>query len=140
MKALLSLSLVFAVACGAAPQPAASATTATAATASDALAQIKLDELERGIADKSITVYDANSKEHFAEGHIPSAKHLAYDQITAQALPADKAAPVVFYCWNEQCSASHEAAKAAMKLGYTNVRIYAGGIEGWRKGGKSVER
>lgn len=35
--------------------------------------------------------------------------------------------------------ACHEAARAAVKYGYTNVSIMPDGIEGWKKAGKPLE-
>jgi len=36
--------------------------------------------------------------------------------------------------------ACHEAARAAVKLGYTQVFIMPAGIQGWEKAGKPVEK
>jgi rhodanese-related sulfurtransferase len=85
-------------------------------------------------------VFDANSPESYREGHVPSAKWIAFDKVTPGALPADKKAMLVFYCFNELCRASHMAANAAAELGYTNVHVMTAGIRGWKKANKPVER
>ncbi len=36
--------------------------------------------------------------------------------------------------------ASHEAARAAARLGYRNVYVMPAGISGWQKAGKPVEK
>jgi rhodanese-related sulfurtransferase len=36
--------------------------------------------------------------------------------------------------------ACHEAARAAVKYGYTNVFVMPSGIAGWEKAGKPVEK
>ena len=36
--------------------------------------------------------------------------------------------------------ACHEAARAAVKFGHTNVYIMSAGIQGWQKAGKPVEK
>jgi len=36
--------------------------------------------------------------------------------------------------------ACHQAARAAVKLGYTNVYIMSAGIQGWQKAEKPVEK
>ncbi len=36
--------------------------------------------------------------------------------------------------------ACHEAAREAVKLGYTNVFIMPAGIAGWERSGRSVEK
>jgi rhodanese-related sulfurtransferase len=103
---------------------------------------ISLDELAQRMASKASEtfVFDANGPEIFSTGHIPKAQPIAYDQVKVEALPADKSSFLVFYCWNPQCGASHQAAGTAMKLGYRNVHVYGGGIEGWKSAGKPVEK
>jgi thiosulfate/3-mercaptopyruvate sulfurtransferase len=46
---------------------------------------------------------------------------------------------LVFYCGFTECTRSHNAAMWAMKLGYTNVYRFPGGIEGWTQAGYPVE-
>lgn len=46
---------------------------------------------------------------------------------------------MVFYCGFTECTRSHNAAMWAMKLGYTNVYRFPGGIEGWSQAGYPVE-
>jgi rhodanese-related sulfurtransferase len=46
---------------------------------------------------------------------------------------------VIFYCANTLCSASHHAAKKAILLGWTNVRVIPEGIFGWVRVGRPVE-
>lgn len=85
-------------------------------------------------------IFDANSVESYREGHVPSAKWIAFDKVTPEALPADKKAMLVFYCFNELCRASHMAGNAAAGLGYTNVHVMTAGIRGWKKANKPVEK
>jgi rhodanese-related sulfurtransferase len=55
-------------------------------------------------------------------------------------LPADKTKPLVFYCANTQCGASHEAAEKAITAGYMHVKVMPDGIAGWVHAGKQVQR
>ena len=82
-------------------------------------------------AHEPMFLFDDNSDERYAQGHVPTAKHLKVDDVTTQALPADKAAMLVFYCSSDKCSACHHAAEAAIALGYSNVWIMPEGIKGW---------
>ena len=114
----------------------------TPASAEEApLAQTSVDDVATAIAanDGSISVFDANHRETFDEHHVPGAKWVHYDDYAASELPADHASRLVFYCANEQCSASHVAARRAMELGYTNVSVMGAGIQGWIAAGKPVE-
>jgi rhodanese-related sulfurtransferase len=87
------------------------------------------------------TVYDANvasTREHV--GVVPGAWLLdassKYD--VAKTLPADKKTPLVFYCANTMCTASHAAAERAIAAGYTDVGVMVDGIFGWRKAGQPL--
>lgn len=84
-------------------------------------------------------VYDVNVesvREH--AGIIPGARLLSsssrYD--VAKELPADKTTPLVFYCANTMCTASHQAAERALRAGYTDVSVMVDGIFGWKKAGR----
>ncbi len=55
-------------------------------------------------------------------------------------LGPDKARKLVFYCGFTKCGRSHNGAMWAMKLGYTNVYRYTGGIKAWEEGGNKVEK
>lgn len=70
------------------------------------------------------------------EGEIEKTdSFIAYDQVVAQSasLPKDKNAAIILYCKTGRMSA--EALPVLKKLGYTNVRHLAGGMDGWEKAG-----
>lgn len=73
-------------------------------------------------------------------GHIPGAISIPESQFDKHVdkLPQDKNALVIFYCQGLTCDLSHKAAFKAEKLGYTNVKVYAGGIEDWQARGEPV--
>lgn len=56
----------------------------------------------------------------------------------ARLLP-DKDAALVTYCSNAACANSGQVASKLEKLGYTNVRKYAGGIQDWSEAGLPIE-
>ena len=90
----------------------------------------------------AVAIFDANAKEtRVTVGIIPTAVLLTsastYD---LAVLPADKASPLVFYCSNEKCTASHTAAKRAAAAGHTNVAVLGAGIKGWVAAGKAVDK
>jgi len=57
-----------------------------------------------------------------------------------QATGGNRETPVVFYCLNPQCWMSYNAALRAIKLGYSNVLWYRGGIEAWQQAGLPVQQ
>jgi rhodanese-related sulfurtransferase len=107
----------------------------------DAIRTVTVAELETMLAKNTCTPVDANGPEtRKNRGVIPGAIRLSdYETFAAAELPADKARALVFYCANEQCGASHEAAKKALATGHTDVRVLTAGIKGWVDAGKLVE-
>jgi rhodanese-related sulfurtransferase len=45
---------------------------------------------------------------------------------------------MVFFCANVRCWLSYNASLRAVRLGYTGVRWYRGGIEAWGLGGGAL--
>jgi rhodanese-related sulfurtransferase len=92
--------------------------------------------------EKKAIPVDANGKEtRLSQGVIPGAVLLTssstYD---VKELPADKTSKLVFYCANQKCGASHQAAKRAMENGYTNVAVLPEGIAGWKQAGQPTAK
>src|SRR5712691_4740254 len=102
--------------------------------------EITIKELKADLAAKKVTLLDANGTETWAEGHIPGAIDFAANQKKlASVLPKDKGALLVAYCGGPKCKAYEAAAKAAEKLGYTNIRHLTAGISGWKDAGEKTE-
>ena len=108
--------------------------------AAEELQMIATEDLSKGIKDKTLSIIDCNTLEVYQKGHIPTAAHMNSSAPDAKVLPKDKKAALVFYCKNPRCMASHEGANFAKTQGYTNVKVYPLGIEGWEKAGMSVEK
>jgi PQQ-dependent catabolism-associated CXXCW motif protein len=62
-----------------------------------------------------------------------------FGQFLEQTTRSDKETPLVFYCQSVQCWMSYNAALRAIKLGYTNVLWYRGGLEAWKQAGQQVQ-
>lgn len=110
------------------------------AQAASDVATVTVEDVAQAISTGGVHIYDANSAKQYASAHVPGAAHLPFDKVKVEKLPADKNAKVIFYCWNEVCSASHEAATRAAKLGYSDVSVMRVGINGWIKAGQPVEK
>lgn len=120
--------------------PMSEATATQLATEKAEVPSISQVALTKAIADKTVTVIDVNGSASYKDGHIPSALDFEAIKDLKAALPADKNALVVAYCGSEYCGAYKQAATAAMKLGYTNVRHFSPGIAGWKASGAAVEK
>ncbi|HEV8542136.1 MAG TPA: rhodanese-like domain-containing protein [Verrucomicrobiae bacterium] len=102
---------------------------------------ISIPELKKAIAEKKVTVIDVNGTESYQIGHIPSAVDFEKNETRfAKTLPQDKNALVVAYCGGPKCMAYKEAAEAAEKLGYKNVKHLSAGISGWKEAGEKTEK
>lgn len=94
-------------------------------------------------------VIDTRVAAEYSEKTIKGAKNVPYkeksakdltfdaaqDQFDLSKLPADKAAPVVFFCNAGECWKSYKASVAAMKAGYTKINWFRGGMPEWQKAG-----
>ena len=104
-------------------------------------ADITIGDVKSAIAEKKVTLLDANGSDSWKKGHIPGAIDFsANKEKLAQLLPKDKNALVVAYCGGPKCQAYQAAAKAAEKLGYKNVKHLVAGISGWQEAGEKMEK
>jgi rhodanese-related sulfurtransferase len=102
---------------------------------------ITIKDLKKAIEDKTVTVIDANGSDSFKSGHIPTAiDYEANAEKLKEVLPKDKDALIVAYCGGPQCDAYKAAAKAAVAMGYTNVKHLSAGISGWKSAGEKVDK
>jgi Rhodanese-like domain len=76
---------------------------ASSAPAAGDLKPLTVDQVDQRIQahDGKTFIYDDNDKDRYAKGHVPGAKWLDEDNVTAKDLPADKGATLIFYCANE---------------------------------------
>lgn len=103
--------------------------------------KVSVEELAALMAGKAApTVLDANPQDvRNRLGMVPSAVALtSFANYDLQELPADKGRTLVFYCYNEQCTASHTAAARAVEAGHTDVLVMHQGIVGWVAAGHPV--
>lgn len=98
---------------------------------------ISRDEVKAGLDTGTITLVDALPDSYYEQQHLPGALNLVADDVetgAARLLP-DKDAAIVTYCSNTACGNSGQVAARLERLGYTNVRKYAGGIQDWSEAG-----
>ena len=77
---------------------------------------------------------DVRSRESFAQGHVPEARHVPTAELPGDL---DPAVPVVVHCWGPGCNGATKAALTLTRLGYT-VREMIGGFEYWVREGLAV--
>lgn len=98
-------------------------------------------EVAKLVKDKAATPVDANAKDfRHTQGVLPGAIELTSLSYDLKELPADKSRQLVFYCANQHCAASEQAAQRAIEGGYTNVVVMPEGLIGWKKAGQPTAR
>jgi rhodanese-related sulfurtransferase len=101
---------------------------------------VSVKEVKALAESKKAVIIDVNGSESFKKGRVPGALNFeAIQAKLASTLPADKDTLIVAYCGNPKCSAYKQAADAAAKLGYKNVKHMSAGIAGWKEAGEKVE-
>jgi rhodanese-related sulfurtransferase len=102
---------------------------------------ITRDELKAGLDNGTLTAVDALPESYYAQEHLPGALNLVADDVPARAaeLLPDRDVAIVTYCSNTACGNSGHVAAALTKLGYSNVRKYAEGIQDWVQAGLPTE-
>lgn len=107
-----------------------------------AIPEVSIAQVDQMLAKHDCQPVDANGEGTRKKlGVIPGAVLLTDSEMFAPSeLPADKTKPLVFYCTNEHCGASHEAAQKALTAGYHDVKVMPDGIAGWVKAGKPVTK
>jgi len=101
---------------------------------------ISIEQVKTLAETKAAVIIDANGTASYNAGHVPGALNFAaIKENLAASLPADKNALIIAYCGNPKCGAYLRAARAAQKLGYTNIQHMAAGIAGWKAAGMKTE-
>jgi len=99
--------------------------------------------------DAGVPVVDTRVATEYAEKTIKGARSVPYkeksikevgfdagqDQFDLGKLPADKSAPVVFFCNSGECWKSYKASTVAIKAGYSKVYWFRGGFPEWNSKG-----
>ena len=104
-------------------------------------ALITRDALAAALRAGTVTVVDALPAAYYDQQHLPGAVNLVEADVAARAaeLLPDRDAAIVTYCSNRACPNSGQVAAALERLGYTDVRKYADGIQDWTEAGHRVE-
>ncbi|MBI5549037.1 MAG: hypothetical protein HY901_34570, partial [Deltaproteobacteria bacterium] len=130
MQRLLSIGLIGAL--------VAAASTAAFAQ-SEPVPFITTEELKPLMAaapkDWKHVLIDTRARVEFSEGRIKGAINLPAGDTERKLgeLVKDKLRLLIFYCNGPRCTKSSKGAKAALALGYSNVKIYNEGLPAWAK-------
>ena len=101
------------------------------------LAAVDLEELNRLVADGSVTLLDVRPELEYRQGHIPDARSVPVEELEHRLgeLPRDR--EIVAYCRGPYCVFSDEAAQLLQTHGF-RVRRFESGFPDWRAAGLPV--
>jgi 3-mercaptopyruvate sulfurtransferase SseA len=99
---------------------------------------LSLDEFRKVVASKQSLILDARPEIFYRLGHVPGALSLpredfekAYARLRASLERNGKNAGIVVYCSDISCEDSKLVQEALLRLGYSDVKLFAGGWEEW---------
>ena len=87
---------------------------------------------------RNAVVVDLRSAADFANGHLPSSRHLAFAELQAKIgqIAKNKATPVLLVC--QDGLQSNKATRLVTEAGYTEVHALQGGLAAWQQAGMPV--
>jgi len=103
---------------------------------------ITLDELAAALrAADYDEFWNVLTEEYFSAEMIPGSRWVPVDRVgrEAAARSLDKNARLIVYCSGPSCPNSRDAGAKLATLGFTNVRVFEGGLETWKAGGRGLE-
>ena len=104
----------------------------------NAVENVDLGELKKGLADGSILLVDVREPNEFAAGHIPGSLLNPLQSFDPKALPHASGKRVVLSCRSGRRSLT--ALALAHEAGRDDVRAhYPGGFQEWANAGEEVE-
>jgi rhodanese-related sulfurtransferase len=111
---------------------------------SDEPIEVQLATVKKFFDAGAAVIVDAREAAEYAEGHIPGAMSLPYDDVAAkpQLLDAVRGVkkPIIVYCEGPGCDLSRSLAITMLSEGLRKVLVYTAGFPEWKAGGYPVER
>jgi len=108
----------------------------------DAFRIITAEELVDALRERDIDEFwNVLTADYFGGELIPGSRWVPLDTVgrEASARKLHKDARIVVYCSGTSCPNSRDAATKLATLGFSNVRLFEGGLEAWAASGRGVE-
>jgi rhodanese-related sulfurtransferase len=122
-----------------ASEQAASTPTANAPAASgnsNKPLEIRIDQVEKLLANPDVLFIDARKGNEFEKGHIGNAINIftpEFEQSIPRIIGLPREKPIAVYCGGGACELSHELAGYLVGLGFKRVFVYTGGWNEWQQ-------
>ena len=93
--------------------------------------QIQIHDAKKRLDQKDCVFVDIRDPASYREAHIPGAMHLHDGSVQGFLESANKAKPVIVYCYHGNSSLG--ATAFLMQNGFEDVASMSGGFEAWRQ-------
>ncbi len=104
--------------------------------------QIQTSKVKAFFDARAATIIDAREPAEYAEGHIPGAINLPYEQTATDMELLEnfdaKGMPIIVYCGGGTCEVSMNLGFSLVSAGKTKVLVYMGGWPEWVTAGYPV--
>ena len=103
---------------------------------------ITLDELTGAIRAGDVDEFwNVLVQDYFGGEMIPGSRWVPLDRIGREVSgrSLDRNAHIIVYCSGTSCPNSRDAGDKLAMLGFTNVRVFEGGLEAWKVSGRGLE-
>jgi len=112
------------------------------AAASANMEMISLEKAKELYESKDALFIDARHNFEYRMGHIHGSINIALNTIDTNRIQLEnipKEKTLIIYCDGVECNSSIELAFKLMDLKYTNIKIFFGGWEEWKKNNYPVD-
>jgi len=106
--------------------------------------QIQTSKVKAFFDAKAATIIDAREPAEYAEGHIPGAINLPYEQVVTDTERLEnfdaQGRPIIVYCGGGTCEVSMNLGFSLVSAGKKKVLVYMGGWPEWVTSGYPVAK
>ncbi len=103
---------------------------------------ITADELRHRLEQPraQLQFWNVLTDDYFAGEMIPGSRRVPLDTVGREVAESGlaKDAEIIVYCSGPTCPQSRSAAEKLVRLGFTNVRLFEGGLAEWKAAGLRV--
>jgi rhodanese-related sulfurtransferase len=106
--------------------------------------QIQISKVKAFFDAQAATIVDAREPADYAEGHIPGAINLPYDEVVTDTERLEKfdpqGKPIIVYCGGGTCELSMNLGFSLVNAGKKRVLVFMGGWPEWSTSGYAVAK
>jgi rhodanese-related sulfurtransferase len=106
--------------------------------------QIQISKVKAFFDAKAGAIVDAREPADYAEGHIPGAINLPYDEVVTDPERLEKfdphGKPIIIYCGGGTCELSMNLGFAMVNAGQKKVLVFMGGWPEWSTSGYPIAK